>query len=386
MIFYPSRRWVAVLGVLGFLVAASAQASSLLIYSDAGTVTPTFFFWPNDGSVSPPDGSSKAVPAAEGVLSYQMISPAGGGWGVFYPLGSPQNLSAFGSGQIRFWLRSTTGNIKAEIEYADLSKESWDLSPYWNAATMTNVWTLFSLPLNGVPLTNIYSPFEITSTVGGTFYVDDVEYLDTTATSIFNVALRNVSDGSLASPAQVSWSNVTLPKSWVLSDQYVELEVQPDNVSWGVQIYTDNMAGDANPPFSTTAHPGDSGSNPAGLVNRSLPSKTLPLAWSIKGSTISAPSVADPGNAADPNSFQWLYMVDRATPAIVSEHTNAFADGAAFQVVKSNVGLHFGQAPADFGSAVFNHPSKIYFQTNFSTAVTQRTYRTSKLFVEYFTP
>src|SRR5581483_4450060 len=106
---------------------------------------------------------------------------------------------------------------------------------------------------------------------------------------------------------------------------------------------------DASPRFASSAPAGQPGSNPAGLVRVESPSLRIPVAWSIK-SQAAPPAAADPGNAADANSFQWLYLEDKATPAIASENTTAFANNDPFVVVKNNLGIHFGQKPTDFGA------------------------------------
>jgi len=66
-------------------------------------------------------------------------------------------------------------------------------------------------------------------------------------------------------PSQITWSGVmTGTSTWVKADQYIQLTVNADTTIWGIQIYTDNTAPDANPVFTTTVNTGNPGSNPAG--------------------------------------------------------------------------------------------------------------------------
>ena len=102
----------------------------------------------------------------------------------------------------------------------------------------------------------------------------------------FNLSLLNIADNSPAGQ-QLTFSNATAGATanggWILADQYILLNVIPDNPTWGVQIYTDNMASDANPKFVSPVQSGLPGSNPAGLVLVGDPTETLSIGWHIQG-------------------------------------------------------------------------------------------------------
>lgn len=173
---------------------------------------------------------------------------------------------------------------------------------------------------------------------------------------------------------------------WARADQYLDITVDADQMTWGIQVYTNNKAADANPKFETTVQPGLPGSNPAGLVDSQNHAKRLPVAWAVQASTypVPAPVPADPeAGLADTNSFQWHYMADAQTPTIPQEDTIAFTPGHLNNVVLYNLGIHYGQDIDEFGTEW--PPARIYLQANFSKAIASH-YRTNKIVVEFFTP
>jgi len=89
------------------------------------------------------------------------------------------DLSRFNNGELRFWIRSDTPDIKIEIEYMTGFKSTINLISFWSPF-QPNTWTMFRIPLVGAPLTNIRSPFQVTANVPGTFYTDNVRYVDST--------------------------------------------------------------------------------------------------------------------------------------------------------------------------------------------------------------
>ena len=201
-----------------------------------------------------------------------------------------------------------------------------------------------------------------------------------------NILLKSLSDNSTTT--QIYWTGVILPASFTTANAYVQLFSTMTASGGGIQIYTDNKAADAVPAYTGT-------SNPAGLVNASATTRTLPIVWSIKATTGTAPVAADPDRVCpqapggvDPNAFQWLFFKDRGTPSggtsPCGDALTAFADGDVFTTVKqAGNGIHFGQGPGDFGPA--SSPNYIYAETNFSNAVTPNTYKTSTLRLEAYT-
>jgi len=212
-----------------------------------------------------------------------------------------------------------------------------------------------------------------------------VSILSGTGQAAMDIIIRNLSDNSTTT--QVYWTGVTLPSGYVASNAYIQLNSTLTAVGAGIQIYTDNEASDANPKFTLPGGVtvGQAGSNPAGLVDTTTTTAVLSMAWSIKATTTTAPTAADPTSTTDANAAQWLFFEDRNTPTIASQNTVAFADGATFIAVKlAGSGIHFGQANTAFGAAP--SPNDIYFEANYSGAVTPRAYKTTTLRLEAYTP
>jgi len=98
---------------------------------------------------------------------------------------------------------------------------------------------------------------------------------------------------------------------WVKADQYIQLTVNADTTIWGIQIYTDNTAPDANPVFTTTVTPEIPDLTLRPRENTARPGLTVPLAWSIHADTTS--SVANAGDPA--TDTEWFYIQDLKTPS-----------------------------------------------------------------------
>lgn len=214
-------------------------------------------------------------------------------------------------------------------------------------------------------------------------------------TGSVQMSVSVISLNTLTADTAVNWNNVTLPTSFRVADDYIQLNSTITAAGGGIQIYTDNTAAaDANPLFtgvisSTTLLP-------AGLVDTANTVFTLPIAWSIKSSTnpANSPSVkpvaADPNNngqngkPTDNNAFQWLFMEDHAQVAVPNLNASAFRNSDPFVTVQAaEQGIHFGQANNEFGPGPT--PYYLYLEANFGFAITPRTYKTSTLRLEAFT-
>jgi hypothetical protein len=323
-----------------------------------------------------------------------------------------QDLSRFANnGELRFWINAAKGDIAIDIQDSNWTPQNQiptfhkmlqaDLG--WNPATDANQWRYYHIPfqgnLTGTGLSTVAAPIVFTAfSTPTTFYIDSVRYvrnLDGTAPSamIFDVSLNNISDGQSA--GSIDWTGaVNLPTGWVRANQYIQMNIDMPVSPWGVQIYTDNTNGTGNTQFTGNT----SSTNPAGLVDTTDQVGTLPVAWSVKVSspgysTPFAPIAAEPndnglnGNPTDPNAFQWLYMKDAQTKNIPNTST-IFVPGDPFMQVQNNLGIHYVQGitldSTDFGAQ--NPPVFIYLEANFNGAVIPRTYTTSKLIIELFTP
>ncbi len=340
------------------------------------------------------DSLSTDYAAPEGTSTHRttLSGPGWAGWGFDYGATTPQNLSRFTNGELRFWIHSPHGNIEIAIKKND-STYIYQRTLYgagvWTA-DMANRWSLVRIPLTsflpGTNLSSVQLPFIFTALSPATFYIDQVRYVDppsSASSPIYSVKLCALGDTAcVSSPTEITWTGATTSSAWKIADQYFQIAVDANTTSWGVQIYTDNKASHATPKFEK-----EGVANPAGLVNTSDPSRTISLAWSIKAGTRPVaevtPVAADPNNESDDFSFQWLFMKDASTPDIPLEKTTAFVPGELPVTVRNQIGIHYGQRDTDIGSE--NPPNFLFLEANFGQSVGSRSYKTSTLTLEFFT-
>lgn len=212
-------------------------------------------------------------------------------------------------------------------------------------------------------------PFSMTSTLTGTGSVQ------------MTAVAKNRSDNSNATA--LNFSNVTAGSGWKLADQYIQLNTNiTASGAGGVQIYTDNMAADANPKFTGNVQ----AQTPAGLVAVGDTTKKLPTAWRIVSdlTTVTGPAVPV-GSVSNPDGYAWLYHKDKSQVAIGTDVT-PWQDGEDFVTVyKAGAGIHFGQASNEFGGFKTVDQNYIYTEADFTAATTPNTYSTNKLILEAYT-
>lgn len=214
---------------------------------------------------------------------------------------------------------------------------------------------------------------------------------------IHAVTIRNISNNQPA--ADVRWTT-NLPARWVRANQYIQIDAQPISIDgWGLQIYTDNAALSAVPRFvdATPEKPNNVDSNPAGLVleipGQSTSPFVLPMAWSVKETTTTAPNAFNPrvlpgGIAEGPDAFQWVFMKDFRTPIIDTNGNDvltdpvdgrAFLDGEPGVTIKNANGIQVTQGTPE-GAPDFR-PSYgsdyLYLEADYAGAAVGLTYRTS---------
>ena len=208
--------------------------------------------------------------------------------------------------------------------------------------------------------------------------------------NITSVAIKNIAGNTTAT--SIGWSNVTLPTSWKVADQYIQLATQITTGPGGIQIYTDNTSSGANPKF--TGKISSFTATPAGLVDSVDTTQKLPTAWRASTGTLTSVAAIDP-NAKAGESFLWFFHEDKAQVANASLNSGVFTDGDPFITVYgapgfngTTGGVHFAQDPASFGGFHSADTTYIYTEADFTTALTSssgRTYGTNQLILEAFT-
>ena len=215
----------------------------------------------------------------------------------------------------------------------------------------------------------------------------------------FTLSARSVVGNVVQGTTTITFPSVDpLSAGWTLGQQYLVINATVTDVGGGVKIYTDNTSAVAVPKFvaPTTVSTAPT-SVAAGLLKGTSGTTSvapLPMAWTIKAA-VATPAAANPQNAGDPNSFQWLNVTDAAN---WSSGTDFNGDGdvvdagdsaplalnAKFPTMISNVGIHFGQADTEFGAHPDGQDAYIYVEANFAGAEVLTSYQTTALTIESY--
>jgi len=250
-----------------------------------------------------------------------------------------------------------------------------------------------------------FQSVKITTVTAGTF-VGGPRVAD------FSLAIRDTSNPFGANRSSVTWSGVNpLTTTWKMADQLFIINSTVTDSGGGIKIYTDNTAAAANPKFvdPTPGNAFNPDSLSSGLLLASVSTTSvpgLPMAWTIKSSTriVEGGSDTTGVGAADPNNgptgqvynnkFQWLFFTDKYNWALgvdldgdnVLEATEPQPQAldAPFVTMINSVGIHFGQAPNEFGAQADGTNTFVYMEANFATAQVQTPYQTNQLKVEAF--
>jgi hypothetical protein len=338
--------------------------------------------------------------------------------GIFFQDTAPVNMATYFSTTtaiLSFWVKTST-----DLQVVIVSTQNYDYNYYKSkfrlsdyGVTCDGTWQKVRIildnfyqrdkDLNFSSMTVLFGLSAIGSISGigtaRTFYVDDIMWeTPDTIPATFNIALKKISDNSTTS--YLTWPESVLG-SWHYADEYIEINVENySTVDWGVQIYTDNTAPDANPQWNTIAR-STATSNCAGLLgipyggSVSTSTVALPMCWRITDSTVPVSELAivevnNPttqgislSTSTGNTYFMWNWIKDRCT----SDNPNTslidekFTDGQdAVGIYKSNKGIQAAENTYEW----FRGPNCIYIGANFTSGATQRTYKTNKLVIELY--
>jgi hypothetical protein len=137
--------------------------------------------------------------------------------------------------------------------------------------------------LDGVDLHKI-DKLEITSETAGrriNIYIDEVDFNIITISGA-TMDVRIIDGASGAQAASIDFGSTTFDVPKVLAKQYIKIsDYKSSMISWGMQIYTDNLAADASPRFtgSVPEDPGDVRVN--GLIGTSNSGYRVPVIWQV---------------------------------------------------------------------------------------------------------
>jgi glycosyl hydrolase family 42 (putative beta-galactosidase) len=159
-------------GEFGRVTVDSPSGETFVVFSDLGIpLNAEVFTWmwpPLTGARF--EGQQPDQTAPEGTESFQTeVVGSWGGWGVFKHL----DMSRFSNGFLRFWLQSTQ-SLKFDLEGPPGRKHTVFIDSTGGA------WKQITLPLStfsNVELREIFGLFLLTAERRGTYYVDDVRWL-----------------------------------------------------------------------------------------------------------------------------------------------------------------------------------------------------------------
>ncbi|MCS7228036.1 MAG: hypothetical protein NZ839_03620, partial [Endomicrobia bacterium] len=208
--------------------------------------------------------------------------------------------------------------------------------------------------------------------------------------SKFDISIHRRIDNVQVS--SITWSNVVLPTRWVVADQYIKIDFNPNiKRSWGIQIYTDNFASDADPRFTGSTIT----VNCAGLIwTENTARQPLPLCWRLTDNTTNTLTIMEavaqngsiylysPQLGSEYKCFLW--MKDRSTPDIPSQNTQKFVDGEDYVTIWDPRGCQHAEGTW----ANMETPNYLYIGAKFENALTRTNppviFRTGKLVMEFF--
>lgn len=355
--------------------------------------------WPSTDNIQL---SSDTVDFREGGSSLKAVVNGSAGW--FIQFGTPTvsyaDMSDYTDGTIDFWVKTST-DLRMEIKEVNLAgPNEMIFQKYLRKDTLDvngdpleyDIWQRFSIPFTeftyGIGdatyfINAVQIPIQFVPTASATFYIDGLVWRKGGADpGSYEVGLKNRSDDTDA--LSILWSGIDVGVTeWKLADQYVELDLTLFDPDFGVQVYTDNLAADADPQYTGS-------SDPAGLVAEDRPSiNPLPMAWHITGSTVSSLTVMRgvESGVCDGNSYPdrlWTTENGPCYPAFLwmkDQNSDGFINGDDYVTVWETVrGIQHGEST--WGGAAF--PNMLYIAADFSNAKTPRTYQVGKLVVELF--
>jgi hypothetical protein len=195
---------------------------------------------------------------------------------------------------------------------------------------------------------------------------------------------------SLSAGTSLTWSSVTPGQThWKVADNYISIHSTITNATGGIQVYTDNVS---------IGFSGTGTANPAGLVDATNTTQTLPMCWRIVDVSTTSLTIMQGANAHNAQGvLTWypdrlysneigveypcfLWMKDLNTKTIAGTTTTAFVPGDDYCTMKNAYGIQ--HAEATWGKTP--SPDCIYLGADFSNALGSRTYN-AKVCIEAFT-
>ncbi len=287
-----------------------------------------------------------------------------------------------------FRIRTDSGGDKFFIRLKDSAGSSTSVLL---TSPVGGIWQEMHFYINntfqGVDLSNLDSLEVVSGTTGQqiTVYLDEIEFA-TVAMAGDRLDIK-IKDGLMdGQTTALDFGAVTPDKPIVLANQYLEINYVSSG-TWGIQIYTNNKADDANPRFT------GSGNKANGLVGEENSAYRVAIIWQVWQEK---KNYYGPGGN-EPEYDTTVDDGDRAEFAFVMDRSDS--DWAIDQYVRNyrtliNSNGELG-APVPLATPITNppgywprigvvgNPVYVYLAANFTGAPAQR-YTTSKLMIDIY--
>ena len=201
-----------------------------------------------------PNASSDRI---EGSLS----TSVGSDWWFGVCFDSPQDMSAYDGGRLYFSAKVPTTIDINNVGNVFKVKDSTERMVYFNSDDIKridtgseilgtkisndNQWHTYYIDLSSftsLDLTNISYLFIVGNTTNNnTLLIDNVYWTKTSSvTRAFNVTVKNRSDNQVPADDKITWTQSAYRQSWIVAEQYIELDLDQESSNWFVRVYLDN--------------------------------------------------------------------------------------------------------------------------------------------------
>lgn len=225
-------------------------------------------------------------------------------------------------------------------------------------------------------------------TVDGTANVSvaTVTVTGTPAATLGDPAYFVVGGTTPADPETIAWSDVESGVTeWKTADNYIRIDYDANQTGWGIQIYTDNTAADANPRYADDA-PSNEVQKPAGLV-RTDGYQALPMAWNaFDDQSEAGPDENGYGNPVEEivgdqyRLGRWQWLKDKGNLASADPEDTDWFDAESYVTLVNSDGV-LGWGVVRYSAT---HPIDVFLAGRFNNAEVEAQYGTNKLTLELY--
>lgn len=231
----------------------------------------------------------------------------------------------------------------------------------------------------------------IVAVMGSASFADSITVSTMTASVTFfsqgvvNVGfdLMNLTGGPTT---QIWWDPAKIivgTPDWVGAGAYIVLYSTLTELNSGIEIYTDNMASDANPQYAGGVQTSTGAANPAGLVDANTTTNALRMCWRVAFNPLTQLNIMQiaPGYPMR----LWDLSTGDQYPCylwIMDKGTYAYSSNLDYRTIRDSRGIQHGEATW----CVTGSPVYVYFGATFQAGGRlPDTFRTTTIRIEAYT-